>query len=110
MSFHLVSIKNPPVPEAIAKALEATLIDIGEDMNQYVKYLSHDTENSIRSRMVQKNVGEISWNTPYARYAYYRGHPSHAGTHLRWAEFAAKRHSNQWADEIRKRAERIWKQ
>ena len=65
------------------------------DCNNYCKYDQGELRKSVETASdFQK--GELVWNTPYAKAAYYTGEPSHEGTHLMWCEFAHDAHGKEW--------------
>ena len=51
---------------------------------------------------MQGSDAYVVWDTDYAKYAYYTGKPSHAGTELQWAEKAKGRYQKDWAHQLGK--------
>lgn len=72
------------------------------DCNRYCKENTGELKNSAVGNL--KN-GMLSWNTPYARKAYYTGKAHtdvNPDAHLMWAHFAEKRHGKSWEAQVRK--------
>lgn len=72
------------------------------DCNRYCKVDSGRLQESARGNL---KTGVLSWNTPYARAAYYTGKPDRGKNphaHLMWAHIAAKKHGKSWEALVRK--------
>lgn len=72
------------------------------DCNRYCK---EDTGALKKSAVGNLKNGMLSWNTPYARKAYYTGKANtdvNPEAHLMWAHFAEKRHGKSWEAQVRK--------
>lgn len=66
------------------------------DSNRYVKVDTGDLKSSAQLASDQ----EVTWNTFYARYAYYTGTPNHSINPLaalEWFEIAKQKRAKQWA-------------
>ncbi|WP_298578719.1 minor capsid protein [uncultured Olegusella sp.] len=70
------------------------------DSNRYVKVDTGDLKNSAQLASDQ----EATWNTPYARYAYYTGTPNRSINplaSLKWFEAAKAKRAKQWAELVK---------
>ena len=73
-----------------------------DDCNRYCKVDSGALKNSAKGDL---RTGLLSWNTPYARKAYYTGRPDRSKNpyaSLMWAHKAARLHFKKWEDLVRK--------
>lgn len=89
------AVKEAKIKNAFELALFAAKEQILTDCNKIAK---EDQGIMIASSYTEVNEDTLSviWNTPYARYAYYKGKPSKAGRELEWAVKAEKRNGIQW--------------
>ena len=109
--IRLAYVDNPNVPDAITKALKATLDDIANTMNHYAKEDTGALKGSMTTEMESNQRAFVIWDIEYAAYAYYKGRPSrdkNFDAQLRWAEYAKRKHGQEWMEDIRKRAEQLW--
>lgn len=87
------------------EAMEALTAAIKDDSNVFCKV---DTGQTQQSANVATNYqeGEVSWNSPYAKYAYYS--PDVASTDRnpkarpQWFEAAKRIHSKDWAEVVKR--------
>ena len=96
-------IKHPELNKALAKGLAVSIDGVAEDCNRYCKWDSGETYRSMRPEKETDYRWMITWNTPYAGYAYYKGNPQYRenpDAHLRWAHHAERLHGGQWQQEI----------
>lgn len=72
------------------------------DCNRYCKEDTGKLKNSAKGNLQN---GILSWNTPYARKAYYTDKADtdvNPEAHFMWAHFAEKRHGRSWEAQVRK--------
>lgn len=108
--MRLKFVRHPMVNDALKKGFAASVNDISQDMNQFCKWLSGDTYRSMRCDQRGEWKYEVSWNTPYSVWAYYRGTPQYTmnpQAHLRWAHHAAMLYEGKWGEEIKQNTERL---
>ncbi|MEG0513619.1 MAG: minor capsid protein [Clostridia bacterium] len=75
--------------------------------NFYCKDDQHTLRESVRLELKGCTI-RISWNTPYAIYAYYAGIPSkdeNTNARIRWAAYAKRMHGKDWLYEFKKSME-----
>ena len=110
MSLKLNSVRHPKVQQATEKAFQATVEDIANKMNEYAKEDTGALKGSMYTD-IHGTRAYVIWDIEYAAYAYYKGRPSHdknGKARLRWAQYAHKTHAGEWAEDIRKRAAKLW--
>lgn len=93
----LSQIKN-----ACARAQAAVVPTALSDCNRFCKKKTGRLMASARGDTI---TGELSWNTPYARKAYYTGIPDTKANPYAsrlWAQKAAKSYGGKWLSVIRK--------
>lgn len=81
----------------VRKAQLALAERVKTDSNRYCKVLTGDTQASAK---VSDEGRLVSWDTPYAGYAYAKGKPNKALNplaSLRWFDVAQRLHSRDWA-------------
>lgn len=94
-SFTFTPPKKSDIERAYHMACYAAKEQIFTDCQKYCKYdqgIMKDTATCTVSDMTI----DCKWEQPYAIYAWYKGHPSHAGTYLQWAEHAENTHRDEW--------------
>lgn len=99
--FTFIPPTEPEMDKAIRKAFFAAKEQIYTDCNKYCKYDQGTMKDTSTVHQKEQSV-EVRWEQPYAAYAWYTGHPSHAGTYLQWAEHAEDVHGGEWAEIISK--------
>ena len=84
------------------KALHAEISQIAGDTNQFVKVDQHTLENSMRFHS-ENGVGEVTWDTPYAKRQYWEIKTSLTpGRTWKWIETAKRKFKSDWQRIIEK--------
>lgn len=99
--FTFIPPTDAEMDKAIRKAFFAAKNQVFNDCQKYCKYDQGIMKNTATVHQVEQSI-EVRWEQEYAMYAWYTGHPSHAGTYLQWAEHAEDVHGREWADIISK--------
>ena len=90
---------TPPTRRDIESAFNlacfAAKEQIFADCQKYCKYDQQVMKNTATCFVHEMSI-ECKWEQPYAIYAWYTGHPSHAGTYLQWGEHAENVHGKEW--------------
>lgn len=94
-SFTFTPPKAQDIERAFSTACFAAKEQIFNDCQKYCKYDQSVMKNTATCTSRDMSI-ECKWEQPYAIYAWYKGHPSHAGTYLQWAEHAKDVHQNEW--------------
>lgn len=94
-SFTFIPPKAEDIERAYHLACFAAKEQIFNDCQKYCKYDQGVMKNTATSSVHDMTIN-CKWEQPYATYAWYRGHPSHAGTYLQWAEHAENTHRGEW--------------
>lgn len=90
---------TPPKSSDIARAFNmacfAAKEQIFTDCQKYCKYDQNVMKNTATCTVHDMSI-DCKWEQPYAIYAWFTGHPSHAGTYLQWGVHAEDVHGSEW--------------
>lgn len=85
--------------EIMKKAASAQLKVSDEALKDCNKYCKKDTGKLMASGKAERSTGTLTWDTDYARAAYYTGNPDRSKNHyasLMWAHKAAQLCGAKW--------------
>lgn len=100
-SYTFTPPKASDIERAYNMACFAAKEQIYNDCQKYCKYDQGTMKDTATSFVHDMSI-ECRWNQPYSIYAWYTGHPSHAGTYLQWAEHAETVHGKEWTEILSK--------
>ena len=99
MEYAAVYTHPSAFSEIIKKAASAQLKVSDQAMKDCSKYCKRDTGRLMASGRVERSSGTMTWNTGYARAAYYTGNPDRSKNpyaSLMWAHKAAQLCGAKW--------------